>query len=194
VRTIRYRQTSYFAIEANGQRFLALDAGRPCSLFEYARHLKAVGVTLDRIAWAIVTHFHPDHAGLVGEFQARGIECLAFEDQGAGIPEMEAIIERSWRGYRAIDEGRLQRMHTRDSRAWLAQRGIGGQVLPTPGHSDDSVSFVSDSGDAVIGDLTLPDLVMPDDGTARASWAALASAGVRRVYPSHAPPFDWTAR
>lgn len=190
LRTFHYRHTTYFVIEAADGRGLAVDAGWPGSFLDYARALKDAGGRFERIAWALATHFHPDHAGLVGEFQARGVECLAIDGQAKGIPAMEALIARSWPDYRAIATNRLQSLTSADSRAWLAARGIDGVVLPTPGHSDDSVSVVLDSGDAMVGDLTVPALVMPDDDVALDSWARLRAAGARRAHHAHAGSFD----
>src|SRR5260370_1294944 len=50
-----------------------------------------------------------------------------------------------------------------ESRALLARLGIGGEIVPTPGHSDDSVSLVLDDGSAFTGDLTPPGLALETD-------------------------------
>lgn len=190
LRTFRYQRTAYAVVEAADGRALAVDAGWPGTFLEYARALKASGGQFDRIAWALVTHFHLDHAGLVGEFQARGIECLTIDAQAAGVAAMERIIARNGSGYRGVRGDTLSPLASRESRAWLAARGIDGEILATPGHSDDSVSLVLDTGDALVGDLTLPSLLTPDDVTGRTSWARIQAAGGRRIHPAHAPPFD----
>ena len=43
-------------------------------------------------------------------------------------------------------------------RAALQSIGVRGEILETPGHSDDRISLLLDSGVAFIGDLTSPDL------------------------------------
>ena len=40
-----------------------------------------------------------------------------------------------------------------ESRAFLHTLGIGGEIISTPGHSDDSVTLVLDTGDAFTGDF-----------------------------------------
>ena len=69
--------------------------------------------------------------------------------------------------------------------------GIRGEIIETPGHSDDSVSLVLDSGLAFTGDLHLPDLM---EGEAREltcqSWKYLLRLNTKRVYPGHGEPFQ----
>ncbi len=71
-----------------------------------------------------------------------------------------------------------------ESRALLKRLGIDGEIVATPGHSDDSVSLVLDSGEAFTGDLTHPSMA---DEAATASWAKLRAMGAKAVYPGHGP-------
>lgn len=66
--------------------------------------------------------------------------------------------------------------------------GIAGEIVPTPGHSDDSVSLLLDDGSVFTGDLTPPTLVGEDDARiVAASWRLLRERGATRVYPGHGP-------
>src|SRR5512135_2292979 len=89
VRYFRYRSTNCYFIESASGGLLAFDAGWPCSLGEYRRSMKAIGLRLEDVRWAMVSHMHMDHAGLIGEFLERGIECFAFELQREAVDEME---------------------------------------------------------------------------------------------------------
>ncbi len=62
------------------------------------------------------------------------------------------------------------------SRAFLARIGILGEIISTPGHSDDSVTLILDQGVAFTGDLT-PPFALADDpmDTARRSSADINS-------------------
>lgn len=193
LRTFHYKHTAYAVVETADGRALAVDAGWPSTFLEYARALKSAGGQFERITWAVVTHFHPDHAGLVGEFQARGIECLAVDAQARAVPAMERLIARSVSSYRPVRVEALTPLASTTSRVWLAARGIGGAIVATPGHSDDSVSLVLDTGEALVGDLTLPSLLAPEDVTARESWMRLSAAGGRRILHAHAGTFELTA-
>jgi glyoxylase-like metal-dependent hydrolase (beta-lactamase superfamily II) len=75
-----------------------------------------------------------------------------------------------------------------ESRAVLARIGIAGEILHTPGHSDDSVSLLLDNGAVFTGDLTHPRLVGEHDaGVVGASWRRLREHGATLVYPGHGP-------
>ena len=58
-----------------------------------------------------------------------------------------------------------------ESRALLEQIGIRGEIVPTPGHSADSVSLLLDDGSAFTGDLT----PLPYTGTDDAGRVAATS-------------------
>ena len=75
-----------------------------------------------------------------------------------------------------------------ESRAFLATIGIAGEIVHTPGHSDDSVSLVLDTGAAFTGDLTAPGLATEETGaTVADSWARLRALGATTVYAGHGP-------
>ena len=74
-----------------------------------------------------------------------------------------------------------------ESRGLLEQIGIAGEIVHTPGHSDDSVSVLLDDGSAFTGDLTAPALIDDENGLAAASWRLLRERGATRVYPGHGP-------
>lgn len=193
MRWFRYRHTNCWIVESGRDGgLLAVDAGWPCSLAEYRRGMKSVGFRFDNLKAAIVTHFHMDHAGLVGEFIGLGIRCYAFEGQAESIGLMERMILKNpdYAGYRRIDMSRLVGVGVGAFGRELESLGFGGQVLATPGHGPDNISYLSDEGVAAIGDLYLPDQIADDDPVSRASWDLLRSKGARRIIPSHAQVFE----
>ena len=75
-----------------------------------------------------------------------------------------------------------------ESRAVLERIGIPGEIVHTPGHSDDSVSLLLDDGSAFTGDLTHPAFIgMEDAAVVSSSWQALRKRGATRIYPGHGP-------
>ena len=82
----------------------------------------------------------------------------------------------------------------------LAEFGIAGKVIPTPGHSPGSVSVLLESGEAFVGDLAmnrLPLRLSPglpifadDPDQVVQSWRRLLELGVTTVYPAHGKPFS----
>jgi ribonuclease/clavin/mitogillin len=75
-----------------------------------------------------------------------------------------------------------------ESRAFLRRIGIEGEIMHTPGHSDDSVSLLLDDGSVFTGDLTHP-MMIGEEGVAvvRASWRLLIDRGARHVYAGTDP-------
>jgi endoribonuclease LACTB2 len=184
--SFRYRSTAYYLIPSSGGGLLAFDAGWPCSLREYQRSMKEAGYGFGRLRWAIVSHFHMDHAGLIRDFQDAGIECLAFEGQLEAIDAMEAIIAPKYPGYARIRKDALRPMRAAEGAGYLASIGIAASVVPTPGHSEDSVSLVTEGGEACVGDLYPEEQLMPGDAACRASWDRIRAAGGLRFFYSHA--------
>ncbi len=190
---IRYRHTNcYFLESANSSALLALDAGWPCTLWDYCRAMKEAGLDFKRVKYAAVTHFHMDHAGLLGEFLSQGVVCFALPGQFEGIPDMERIIlkNREYAQYVHIAKDRIQRVDCGEFSSIMSREGIACQALATDGHSRDSVSFLTPEGDAFIGDLYPLSQVMPDDEASLRSWTLLREGGARTCYPSHAQRFD----
>ena len=75
-------------------------------------------------------------------------------------------------------------MKLEDSRRFLAGIGLDGEILHTPGHSDDSVTLLLDEGYAFTGDLH-PSLMNIDDATTRASWDKIYQHMITRIFPGH---------
>jgi endoribonuclease LACTB2 len=191
VEYFRYHGTNCFFIRSDSDdRLLAVDAGWPCTLDEYWRGLKSIGLQYRHITWAIVTHFHMDHAGLVNEFIESGIECLIFENQAGAVDGMERTIRKNYPRYRNIDAERLAAARTNESREMLKAMGIRGEVIVTDGHSADSITLITDSREAIIGDLPPRERIMPDDEKCLACWRRIEGMGARRIYPSHAAIFE----
>ncbi len=75
-----------------------------------------------------------------------------------------------------------------ESRTFLKTLGFDGQFVHTPGHSDDSVSLVLDSGEVFTGDLTHPQFITEEEASVTLkSWATLRELGAKIVYAGHGP-------
>jgi ribonuclease/clavin/mitogillin len=75
-----------------------------------------------------------------------------------------------------------------ESRALLKTLGFEGQFVHTPGHSDDSVSLLLESGEVFTGDLTHPQLITEEEAEVTLkSWRTLKELGATTVYAGHGP-------
>jgi glyoxylase-like metal-dependent hydrolase (beta-lactamase superfamily II) len=186
-----FQKTRYFLLQSStGRGLLAFDAGWPSSFAGYAKALKTTGHRIEEVRWALVSHFHLDHAGLVRDFQDRDIVCIVFEGQLGAIDGMEELVMRKYPDYRPIKRAELLPLRTSESRSFLEGLGIAAEIIPTPGHSEDSVSLVTDDHQVLIGDLYPPSQIMEDDAVSHRSWDRIRAMGGRRIYPSHAEVFE----
>ena len=194
VKYFRYHNTNCFFLESSIDKgLLAIDAGWPCTLYEYQRALKTIGYSFKNIKWAIVTHFHMDHAGLVGEFIKEGITCYAFENQTfKDMDEMERTIlkNKEYSAYQKIDRNRLKTTSISDFNNEIKTLGINGEAIITKGHSTDSITFLTNDYKAIIGDLAPINQIMENDIVSKENWNEIKHRGMKRVYPSHAEIFN----
>lgn len=154
--------------------------------------MKELALNFENIEMAVVSHMHMDHAGLLGEFINANIECLVLDEQAERIDEMERIILKNieYKDYARIKKAKLTRVSLARLNALLAKECAKGEMIMTPGHSDDSMSFKSDDGEALIGDLSPLNQIMSDDEQSYSSWKILKDRGAKIIFPSHANLFS----
>lgn len=179
-----YDSTNYYLLLAQPKALL-VDIGFPQTLAKLQHRLNSYDLQLKQIGYLLVTHYHPDHAGLAQELKNAGLTLIVLEEQLAAIPQLGGYLkaEHNYQPIR-LDDNRV--ISFAESRAFLASIGIQGEIIATPGHSDDSVSLVLDSGAAFIGDLPPPYMDETNQDLQR-SWAALQARNVRVIYPGHGP-------
>jgi glyoxylase-like metal-dependent hydrolase (beta-lactamase superfamily II) len=192
--TLTYMSTHYYLLITD-KTTLLVDAGWPGTLGKFLHLLRRTGIGPQNITHFFVTHYHPDHAGLTQELQDLGIPLIVAETQLPAIPLLKQWIKPAtgWKEISITTETIV--IPIAESRPLLQRLGLNAQFAHTPGHSDDSVSFVLDSGEAFIGDLPVPNFVGPaslgypteeNDDILR-SYATLKALGVHTLYPAHGP-------
>ena len=200
MKIINLHHTNYFFIENDCGKYLAIDNGYPCTLYEYKRKIKEAGIHFDDIVAAIVTHIHIDHAGLLGELCEVIPDCYLIGNQREkAITEMERIIlkDTNYNGsenntscvYKKIDVSKIKFVSVAEINNFLKENKFGGTIIETPSHSDDSITYISDDGVAIIGDLTPRSFVMEDNEKEIDDWKKIVEYKVTRVIPSHANEF-----
>lgn len=179
-----YLSTNYWVINAGKQRLL-VDCGYPGTMGKMRARLKQMDIPLGEIRYALATHYHIDHAGLCQELKLAGVPVLVLENQVSAIPLMVRFTKpRDHYVEISLDDNVV--ISFEKSREVLEGIGIPGEILPTPGHTDDSVSLLLDNGAAFTGDLTPPDGAWGEAGeVVLASWKLLHERGARMIYPAH---------
>ena len=183
---VGYLSTNYWVVSAGKSRVL-VDMGYPGTMGTMRARLHQMDIPFKEIRYGLATHYHIDHAGLAQELKLEGVSLLVLETQSAAIPLMKQFTKPQDHYVDIALDGNVT-ITFPESRAYLAQIGIPGEILPTPGHSDDSVSLLLDDGSVFTGDLTPLDLAWGEAaGVVVASWHLLEKKGAKRVYPGHGP-------
>jgi endoribonuclease LACTB2 len=181
---VGYRSTNYWVVSAGRNRLL-VDLGWPGRAAALFANLERMGVPLAEIRYGLATHYHIDHAGAAQDLKRRGVPLLVMQEQVHAIPLMKQSI-KPVDNYTEITTHDNVVIPCTESRDFLHTLGIGGEILPTPGHSDDSVSLVLDIGCAFTGDLTMEAMVAQEDASVVArSWQLLRDRNVTTIYPGH---------
>jgi ribonuclease/clavin/mitogillin len=185
---VGYRSTNFWVVSAGRNRLL-VDLGWPGKAAALFANLDRMGVPLAELRYGLATHYHIDHAGAAQDLKLRGVPLLVMEEQVEAIPLMKQWVKPA-DNYTEITTHDNIVIACADSRALLAEIGIAGEILHTPGHSDDSVSLVLDMGCAFTGDLTLESMVATEDAAVvRHSWQLLRDRGVTTIYAGHGAPY-----
>jgi len=183
---VGYASTNYYAIDIKNGKLL-VDCGWPGTLPQFTRVLQRKGIPLDEIKYLLVTHFHPDHAGLVQELKNHGTKFILPECQVSYLDSFADYFKEKPLPYVEIVQNDNILLKLEDSRRFLAGLGLQGELLYTPGHSDDSVTLILDEGYAITGDLH-PAFLSGEDPKTRASWDSIQQFKIRRIFPGHGNP------
>ena len=177
---VGYKSTNYYVL-ADAKPRLLIDAGWPGTLPAFRSQCAKMGIPLSDIKNIFVTHYHPDHAGLVQELKQLGSKLIVIDFQ---VPFIAALSHqvKPQDHFVEIDPNDNLVISLDSSRAFLKSLTIDGEIVATPGHSDDSVTLVLDQGAAFTGDLTPP--LMAEE-IAVASWGKLRALSVKTIYPGH---------
>jgi ribonuclease/clavin/mitogillin len=182
--TVSYHSTNYYALEIKTGKLL-VDCGWPGTLPQFTAELKRKGIAPGEIKFLLVTHFHPDHAGLVQEFKNMGAKLILLESQMGFIGQLNNMMNSKNISFLEIKDDDNILLKFSESREYLASLGIIGEIINTPGHSDDSITLILDEGIAFTGDLPPRSLVMEDDLVKRDSWERIDQHKIKLIFPAH---------
>jgi ribonuclease/clavin/mitogillin len=181
---VGYDSTNYYLLSASPGTKLLVDCGWPGTMGKLKNQLRRKGIDFNEVKYLLVTHYHPDHAGLTQELRNTGVQLLLVDAQVPFVQRLKNYMKPD-SGYVEIEVGGTHVLRAEDSRGFLEHIGIEGEIIATPGHSPDSVTLILDEGIAFTGDLP-HQLLLPDDDTiCRESWSRIFGHGVTQLYPAH---------
>lgn len=185
---LKYSSTNTYVIEGDRGRIL-FDTGWAGDLNAFFRACKNADVSVDDIDYILISHFHPDHYGLAGEIVSlNGPVIIIMDVQKDFVHSSDHIFEKeNNKAFIPVSEDKSVILTCVDSREFLAKLGIQGEVIHTPGHSDDSISLILDDGTVFVGDLNpLYELEMHRGTPIEYSWNRIFSYNPRVIYYGHA--------
>jgi ribonuclease/clavin/mitogillin len=187
---VGYGSANYYVLEGVPARLL-VDVGWPGTVPKLQAALRRTGVPLNSIAYLLATHYHPDHAGAAQELKQLGVQLIVLENQPAGIAFLNQWMKaKPQYHYLDITSDDNVNLRSADSRAFLQRLGLQGEILLTPGHSDDSITLALDSGVAFTGDLPPLGMFADSQHPAAASWERIRGHHVHAVYPAHGGAYE----
>lgn len=151
--------------------------------------IKKYNIKVKDILYILATHYHPDHIGLVSELMKQGIKLLVIDTQCSQIHYSDEIYSRDKHlNYETIDEKNAVVISWQESREFLKNLGISGEVIPTTSHSEDSISLILDNGICIVGDLEPIDYLdaYEENVALKADWEHIMSCNPKRIYYAHA--------
>ena len=192
VQQLKYGNTNTFYIP-NGHGGILVDTDWAWTLSAFYKAIKSKDIKIEDIQYLLITHYHPDHMGLAGELVDLGIKLVVVDVQCDFIHCSDNIFQREkHRIYKPIIDDKLSVISCKESRSFLEKLGINGEIIHTPGHSDDSISIILDEGIAIVGDLDPIDNVLAynENNLLRNSWNKILSHNLKVVFYGHANERD----
>lgn len=167
VQPIKFGHSNIYFIKTD-TGYILIDAGVPGAEEKFDEVLELTDIDPKNIKLIIVTHGHMDHIGLLAYAkEISGGKILAHKSLKDNLAkgEFEEPTARSNMGhflnimtmFLNLDIKGFEPDILIDDVYDLSEFGIEGSVIPTPGHSESSITVVLDSGEALIGDMVRPD-------------------------------------
>lgn len=195
IEEIKYSNTNTYLIHGkNGD--LLFDTGWAGTFGAFCRALGEKDLKLQNIRYLLISHFHPDHMGIAQEIADAGTVIAVMDVQTQFIHSSDHIFEREKHlNFVPIDDTKIKIISAQESRKFLKELGISGEIIHTPGHSDDSISLWLDKEKTLlVGDLNpLYELEMHNGTQIAESWKRLLKLKPDKVYYGHAASADMNA-
>ena len=185
---LQYSNTNTYLIKGK-KGYLLFDTGWAGTFPQFCRVLGENKLKLQDIRYLLISHFHPDHMGIAQEIANSGVTIAVADVQAAYIHNSDHIFAKEKNlDFVPIDDSSIRVVKISESSSFLAELGISGEIIHTPGHSDDSISLWLEKERALfVGDLNpLYELEMHKGTQIEESWNVLLKLDPTIVYYGHA--------
>lgn len=184
---LKYSNTNTYLIKGN-DGYILFDTDWAGTFSLFCKELGEKGIRAQDIKYLFISHFHPDHMGIAQEIADLGITIVVADVQETFIHSSDSVFAKDIRkNFKPIDNSKVQLITIAESRDFLRKIGVEGEILYTPGHSDDSISLWLDEGVLLVGDLNpLYELEMHKGTQIAKSWEMLLERKPKKIYYGHA--------
>ncbi len=187
IHELKYCGTNTYLVESDSGKLL-FDTGWAGSFPAFCHAMGEIKIAVQDIDAILISHFHPDHMGIAQQVADQGAVLLVADVQRDHIHSSDAIFAKEKNAaFRRVEDEKVRFFSMDDSRAVLKEFGIDGQIIHTPGHSDDSISLLLGDGSLFVGDLNpLYELEAHRGTQIGDSWDKLLALNPKTVYYGHA--------
>jgi len=138
--TLKHKTVNAYVINTN-DLIIMVDAGYPESMNIYTKLLTNINTTFSQIKYLIITHFHPDHAGLVQQLLDYENQLLLHKAQKGYLEWINNHFEKHiHKKYKPIIVGNNENkiiLDTEESKMLFKKNKIEGKIISTLGHTDE---------------------------------------------------------
>lgn len=183
VQLLKYGNTNcYYIVGKNAS--LLIDTDWAGTLPAFYKKIKELNIK--NIDYLLITHYHPDHMGIAQDIIEMGAKLLLVDIQKEYIHSSDIIFQKDKNiQFKPINTEPVI-ISCEESRKFLKDLGIDGEIIYTPGHSDDSISLILDNGSAFVGDLyNLNSAAAFNDEKINNSWNKILSHNISKIYYGH---------
>ena len=184
IQLLKYGNTNCYYIEGkNGSLLVDTDWAGTLQAF----YSKIKELNIKKIDYLLITHYHPDHMGIAQDIiENMNAKLLVIDVQKDYLHSSDKIFEKDNNTkFKPINMVPVI-ISCEQSRNFLKDLGIDGEIIYTPGHSDDSISLVLDQGFAIVGDLyDLNSAALFNDKKINDSWKKILSHNVKKICYGH---------
>lgn len=184
---LKYSSTNTYLIQGS-KGYILLDTGWAGTFSLFCKALGEKNISVQDIKYIIISHFHPDHMGIAQNIAKLGAVIVIFDIQQKYVHAADSTLSKDKRiNFLPIADDKIKIISIAKSREFLREAGIAGEILHTPGHSNDSISLLLDDGSLFVGDLNpLYELELHKGTEIYESWERLLARNPVKVYYGHA--------
>lgn len=184
---LKYGNTNTYLIKGT-EKYILFDTDWAGTFERFCQAIKSIGIQIQDIEYLFLSHFHPDHMGIAGQLAELGIKIVVVDIQKNFVHFSDEIfVKEKNKSFIPIDDAKVILISIDESRSFFEKLGIQGEIIETPGHSDDSVSIWLDDGMLLVGDLNpLYELPLHEGTQIADTWNKLLKMRPNKICYGHA--------